>query len=266
MKNKLMISLILIFAGFNFAAAEDYSKLVIEAEDAFRQALSLMSTNKSKSVDLFRDACDFYNEYFEKTGTVSPALFYNAGNAYFMAGDYGWAIYFFKKGLDLSPGNKDLKFNLNAAREARLDDLGDSEQLSLVKVLLFWHYGLNLLTKLCLVSLFFIAFTVLLLLFILRKRKYLLVTAIVCFSLAAVFTASFLIYGYEKENDKQGVVIANEVILRKGDNNSYQPVFDGPLHSGAEFTLLDIRNGWAFVKIENIGEGWLPENSTVIIE
>lgn len=64
----------------------------------------------------------------------------------------------------------------------------------------------------------------------------------------------------------EGVITADEVILRKGDNTSYTPAIDEPLYSGAEIILLKKRNGWLYISIPGLAEGWIKEEKAVFVE
>ena len=54
------------------------------------------------------------------------------------------------------------------------------------------------------------------------------------------------------------VILAREVIARKGDAPIYTPAFSAPLHAGAEVTILERRRDWLRVRVEDGNEGWIP--------
>lgn len=60
---------------------------------------------------------------------------------------------------------------------------------------------------------------------------------------------------------KDAVVLAREVIARKGDATIYSAAFTAPLHAGAEVTILEQRRDWLRVRVEDGNEGWIPASA-----
>ncbi len=58
-------------------------------------------------------------------------------------------------------------------------------------------------------------------------------------------------------------VVTHETIARKGIGKDYEPAFDQPLKDGAEFTVLSENGDWIFGHFEGIGDGWLRREHTV---
>jgi uncharacterized protein YgiM (DUF1202 family) len=56
---------------------------------------------------------------------------------------------------------------------------------------------------------------------------------------------------------QHGVVVTPEAFVRKGNGESYALQFPQPLHSGAEFTVLEERGPWLHIRIENGANGWI---------
>ena len=66
-------------------------------------------------------------------------------------------------------------------------------------------------------------------------------------------------------NNRPGVVIVEEVTARKGDSESYEASFQEPLHSGAEFVLVEERNSWTHVELPDGRRCWLPADAVAMV-
>ncbi len=71
--------------------------------------------NKLYEEGKYPQAAAMYEELL-RTGEVSPALYFNAGNAWFKAGDIGRAIYDYRRAEQLAPRDPDIRANLGIAR------------------------------------------------------------------------------------------------------------------------------------------------------
>ncbi len=75
--------------------------------------------------DDYKKAIEAYQEA-QETGARHPALFYNLGNAYLRNGELGRAIANYLRAKRLDPRDRDIRFNLDYAREkieARLEKI-----------------------------------------------------------------------------------------------------------------------------------------------
>jgi tetratricopeptide (TPR) repeat protein len=71
--------------------------------------------NKLYEQGKYAQAAAIYEELL-RTGEVSPALYFNAGNAWFKAGELGRAIYDYRRAERLAPRDPDIRANLGIAR------------------------------------------------------------------------------------------------------------------------------------------------------
>jgi tetratricopeptide (TPR) repeat protein len=79
------------------------------ASDTFLQANKLYEEGK------YSQAATMY-ESLIKAGQVSPAVYFNAGNAWFKTGQLGRAIYDYRRAEQLAPRDPDIRANLEIAR------------------------------------------------------------------------------------------------------------------------------------------------------
>ena len=73
------------------------------------------AANKLYDQGKFADAADAYSKLLS-SGTVSPALYFNLGNAFFKSSQMGRAITAYRQALELSPRDADIRANLQFAR------------------------------------------------------------------------------------------------------------------------------------------------------
>ena len=62
-------------------------------------------------------------------------------------------------------------------------------------------------------------------------------------------------------NLEDGIIIAEEVVARKGDGIAYQRSFVDSIHQGTEFRLLEERAGWFYIELTDGRTGWIPDSA-----
>jgi SH3-like domain-containing protein len=55
----------------------------------------------------------------------------------------------------------------------------------------------------------------------------------------------------------EGVLVANDVVVRKGNGEGYDPKFRQPLHEGVEFKVIERRGGWLRIELADGNQGWV---------
>jgi hypothetical protein len=235
------------------AAAADYQLQTLETAHTLFQS----ATNSA----MFAEAAKQYEFLVHEEGIRNGRLFYTLGNSWFMAGNPGKAILNYRRAEQYLPNNDDLKHNLNAALELRTDLIPEKEAHPMAVKVLGWH--LNTSTALrwriftvCWISLwaawFWMSRT---------TRKEARITVAVAGVLSAVLLTSLVTEGILKYRTEQGVIIAGEVLARKGAGQMYTPAFLEPLHSGTEFIMIEDRGNWLHIRLDD-GQGcWIPADA-----
>jgi uncharacterized protein YgiM (DUF1202 family) len=59
--------------------------------------------------------------------------------------------------------------------------------------------------------------------------------------------------------------VAEEVVVRKGNGESYTPQLPQPLHAGTEFIVLEERGSWLAIQLDNGISGWIRHNSATLL-
>ena len=65
--------------------------------------------------------------------------------------------------------------------------------------------------------------------------------------------------GYTNSTSNEGVVTANKAVPRKGPGLGYQRYFEEDLMGGTEFDIIEERNKWWKVRLQNKEVFWLKE-------
>jgi uncharacterized protein YgiM (DUF1202 family) len=99
-------------------------------------------------------------------------------------------------------------------------------------------------------------------LFVRPKLFKRIATVALCVTIAVVISAAYDWYRFS--HVKHGVVIADEVVARKGDSETYQPAFTKPLAEGTEFQVLDQRSGWTHLRLMGTQDGWVPSKDVTV--
>lgn len=64
--------------------------------------------------------------------------------------------------------------------------------------------------------------------------------------------------------DRPGVVIADAVVMRKGNGEGFAPAVAEGLPSGAEFTMLEERPGWIRIRLPDGQSGWIRQSDALV--
>ncbi len=194
-------------------------------------------------------------------GFRNGAVYYNLGNAYVRAGEYGRAIAAYRKAIPYRPRDQYLLANLQQAISAAPGHLPEPAPPLWTHVL-FWSEWLSFPEKAYSAFAAYVAAALLSAAAVFRRwpRVYWISAGLVaCGTVLAVDAG--LAYA-DIAWSRHGVVTA-ETIARKGIGKDYEPAFDQPLKDGAEFTILAENVDWVFGHFEGIGDGWLRRGDTV---
>lgn len=188
-------------------------------------------------------------------GYRNGAVYYNLGNAYYRAGEYGRAILNYRKAIPFRPRDPYLAANLQQALIAAPGRLSEPPRAWWTHVL-FWTEWLSFPSKVKLVfgGLTLAAIATTLAVWFRMPRVVLPITILMVCTLAIGIDA--VLCDSEIMGSKLAV-ITGETIARKGTGQSYEPAFDQPLRDGAEFEMLSETPEWTFGHFEGIGDGWI---------
>jgi len=86
-----------------------------------------------------------------------------------------------------------------------------------------------------------------------------------CVFIASIFLISSVIEWVHDRTAEDGVIVAEQVIARKGDGESYEPAFKEPLHAGTEFNVVERRQDWLYIELMDSRRCWIPSASAELV-
>ena len=197
-----------------------------------------------------------------KQGYYSPALYYNAANAYYKKGDLGLSRLYYEKALKWSPHDKDIIHNI-----ALIDKKIDSEIAHLPDFfLLRWWKQFSGIFSLDVWLFFTFLFAIgiiagVVLLWFVKNDKYhrwggiLIIVSVFLFFLAlmAALTVNNRIY-----HNKNAVVVRDQAVFSTPATKS-EKLYD--LKAGEKVKLIDSLTTWYKVQLLNKETGWMPKET-----
>ena len=201
-------------------------------------------------------------------GGPSAELYYNLGNAYYRLENITQAVLAYERALQLSPGDDDIRFNLQMARQKTIDKITPESEMFFIT---WWNQlvsimGVDTWAYTALISL--ALFVLLLLVYLmadrvaLRKLGFygglLLLLLFVLSNVCAAIQRSHI------EERSGAVVISSSASVKKIPTATSAEAF--LLHEGTKVKIRDrsIKN-WFGVKLEDGREGWIESRHLEII-
>jgi len=259
------LGLLPLSADAGTLSREQITDLFSEAKQSFRQASDLAATDPAQAKDLYRKAALRLERIAQDGNIQNGKLYYNIGNAYFRIGDIGRSILYYRRAQPLIPNDVNLQQNLTYARSKRTDQIEEQQQKKILKTLLFWHYDFSAKTRLILFTISVTVFCLAASLRLFWKKSGFLWFMGISMGISLLFLGSLSIQALGQSGNSSGVILADEVIARKGNSETYQPSFETPLHAGTEFELIEKREDWFHVNLPDGRKCWLPQHSVGLI-
>ncbi len=184
-----------------------------------------------------------------------PELLTDWGNAALGARDLGRATLAYRRALFMDGSLERARRNLDWVRERAPAWLPRPAESGAIESLLFWHRALSRSQRI-LFGAGALALAVLLAApWGSRRdramRRLALVPAVVAIAMA-------LSVGFERDAGSDAVVVADGVVLRSADSAGAPPALSGPLPSGAEGSVIEIRDSWTRIQLADGKRGWVP--------
>lgn len=214
----------------------------------------------------YNQAIKDYEEILSKG--VSAELYYNLGNAYYRVDNITRAVLNYERALLLSPGDKDIRFNLQMARSKTIDKIVPETEMFFVT----WYRSLiNMMSIdgwawMSLISLGLVIILLLLYLFSGRVglRKF-------GFFGGLAFVLMFFvsnIFAYQQKsvlrNRTGAIIISSSVPVKSTPAKNGTDLFI--LHEGTKVTITDNSlHDWKEIKIADGKEGWIEASQIEII-
>ena len=235
--------------------------ILSEGEDAFRTGTALLDTDPAAARDAFHRAAERWSVLIDD-GIVNGPLLYDLGNAQVQAGELGHGIATYRRAERFIPADARLTENLTYARTLVSPQFADGTNRSITHRLIGWHSSWDLGIRL---GLFAVGWILLWGVLSIRQQRtvpgqWWLAGAGLVMSILFGGSVAIDMFG---EEQTVGVLITDDVTVRKGDAESYQPTFDEPINRGVEFDILESRPLWLHVEFPSGETGWVPRDAVI---
>jgi tetratricopeptide (TPR) repeat protein len=222
--------------------------------------------NESYTKGEFTQAIDLYQKAIEEYG-LSSDIYYNIGNCYYRTNKIAPSILYYERALLLSPGDKDIRFNLEIAKLKAVDKIEPVGEFFLTD----WYnavlnlFSTNRWSEIAFVC--FILFIGLLVLFFFSRKVF--VKKVGFYSglvlLTLVIFANTFAYNQKKKltDRKTAIVFAATVNIKSSPDNSGTDLFI--LHEGAKVEIKGQLGNWKEIETADGNVGWIKSEDIEII-
>lgn len=248
-----MKKLFMLFAVF-ILSMDLYSSTETIQED-FKTANTLYSEEN------YAQAIRAYQRIIEQ-GYESSALYYNMANSYFKTGRIGFAILNYEKALKLSPGDEDIRFNLDVANSRTIDKINQVPKLFLLE---WWDQFVRLFSSetwsffVVLFFLMIIVATAVLFGSFNNKLRQGSLYSLFAFVPLFIITSIVFFSSLNRETQiREGVLLEESTIVKSSPDTQSADAFI--IHEGIKFIIEDEVSNWTRIKIADGKTGWI-ENS-----
>ncbi|MDP7029804.1 MAG: hypothetical protein QF733_06260 [Phycisphaerales bacterium] len=231
---------------------------------AFEAGNALRDEQPDEAKAKFRRAAERWTLLVDQGVTNGPLL-YDIGNAWVRSGDLGRGITAYLRAEQYIPGDARLQDNLAYARTLVSPQFasGDGTEAVLDR-LTGWHESWTLRTRVIWFGLAWAGLWA-----VLMARRWGMSSAPrwlggACGIAAGVLGLS-VVASLLNAAGPVGVLIQDEVIVRKGNAETYQPRFDAPINGGVEFRVLEQQPVWLHVEFPSGEAGWVPRDAAEIV-
>ncbi len=250
----------LIFSGLLLLFVMTVPSFARQEVDLFNQA------NKLYMDQSYEKAAETY-EQLVATGSLSPEVYFNLGNAYYKTGNVAGAILNYERARRLRPSDPDIAYNLRMANLTTIDKIEPLPQLfyekwwddfvnegsintrALIAVILFW-------CAFIIAAIYLFSNSVLI-----KKATFFLTLFLL---LAGSFTGYLTYLQNRHLNDhKAAIIFSVSAYAKSSPDDKSANLF--LLHAGTRIEVLDELQGWKKVRIANGNEGWIIADAIEII-
>ncbi len=249
-----------VWAQDTLSTSGEQKSAIQSKEEILRNAENFYASgNYRKSIELYESLLQEYGE--------SSNVYYNLGNAYYKLNTIAPAILNYERALLLSPGDGDIRFNLELAKLKTTDKIESLDDFFLSK----WIKGLqnlcstNQWSRIAIIS-FFILIVGLVLFFFSTKvlwKKIGFYVAVVCL----VFTIASNIFAYQQKkkltNRNSAIVFAPTITIKSSPDQSGTDIV--VLHEGTKVLVRSKLGNWSEIILEDGNIGWIESKMIEII-
>ncbi|MCF0197891.1 MAG: tetratricopeptide repeat protein [Bacteroidaceae bacterium] len=244
---KQIITLLLLTVGLGLHAAD---AVKLQADSAYAK-------------ENFEQAARLYSQ-----AQPSAAVCYNLGNCYFRLDDMARAVLWYERASLLSPGDSDIRFNLDMARSKTIDKVVPQHEFFFVG---WYRWLVNLMSidawgtlSLTLFVLCLVAFAVYLFTEPVWLRKAGFASCVVLLLLCVFGNVCGFSQRYRLTHRTGAIVMASSAVVKSTPAESGSDLF--VLHEGTRVEITDdALNNWYEVHLADGKQGWIARKNVEII-
>ena len=224
------------------------------AHESLRYAEGLYEQQK------FDSALIVYNQLVAE-GYESADLYYNIGNIYYKKMDIAHAILFYERAYLLDPNDSDIEYNLAFAHSQqtdKIDVIGEGVFQKMYKSL-YRFFSLKMWIFLSVFCFFLFLIGLLIFLFsrVILYKKIGFFLGIFCVLFSGIsYSAASSRYS-ELTNREYAIIMEPTVSIRTEPTYSSKVLV--VLHGGVKLTILQERNGWYSIRLQDGKQGWIEQ-------
>ena len=254
-------------------AMQDISKkiigiilLCISYISVYAQEADIKAAETAYTAEQYDKAIELYESVLRSHGD-SFELYYNLGNSYYKDGKIAYAILNYERALLIKPGDGDIRFNLELAKQQTVDKIEPLKDFFLTE----WFrsvqnlIGVDSWATIGIVG--FILFICCLVLFFfskwMRLKKIGFYFGILL--LIVVVFANVFAYNQKDEllNRHGAIVFAPTVTIKSSPDNSGTDLF--VLHEGTKVFIRSSVGDWNEIVLEDGNVGWINKKDITVI-
>ena len=236
------------------APALDNEQIWDEANTAY------VNANYPRAIELYHS--------IEDQGLASAKLYYNMGNAYFKTDDMGHAILYYNKALRLSPGDQDIRYNLDVANSYTKDRIQVVPELFLTRWIRSVRQTISgnawAVLSLVFFAVMLVAVMAYMLVHSLLFRKIGFFATIVSLLLFVITTSFAVTERRHATSPTEAIVMRASVSVKAAPEKNSTDMF--VLHEGTKVRVGNSVEGWIEVTIADGNKGWLEERTIEMID
>jgi tetratricopeptide (TPR) repeat protein len=223
-------------------------------------SVSFEQANKLYEEGHYPEAAAAYENLLQR-GSVSPAIYFNAGNASFKAGRIGRAIFCYRRAEELAPRDPDIRANLQIARAQAGTNTASLPGNRWTR----WTGRLTLnewtVAASVSVALFFLVLTARQISPRFSRSAGGLTVAL---GVLSVWLLACLGLSVDQRiMEESSIVVVPEAVARRGPMDESQSAFT--VHDGAEMAVLARDGDWLQVTSPSKETGWLPQKDVALM-
>ena len=249
--SRLIIGVLLFCVSYIYVYAQD--AVIKEAETAYA------AEQYDKAIELYESLLKNYGDSYE--------LFYNLGNSYYKDGKIAYAILNYERALLIKPGDSDIRFNLEMAKQQTVDKIEPLQDFFLKK----WFSAVQNLVGVdswaTLGIICFVLFIGCLVLFFFSKWMRLKKTGFYLGILLFIVVIFSNIFAYNQKNEllnrNGAIVFAPTVTVKSSPDDSGTDLF--VLHEGTKVFIRSSVGDWKEIMLEGGDVGWINKKDITII-